>query len=517
MKLLSPEQVRAADQFTIEKEPITSILLMERASSAFTEAFTKLYPTSRPVVIFCGSGNNGGDGLAIGRMLTQQDYMVDCFAFNGKHKSADFEINFQRLSELIDINLIQTQSDLPKISRSSIVIDAIFGSGLSRPVSGVYAQAIDHINSSGVSVVSVDIASGLFSDQAVSKDGAVVQANRTFSFQLPKLAFLLPENESFVGDWEVLDIGLNQHFIDQQTADHFLLAFKDIKPLLTPRKRFSHKGTYGHAVLLAGSRGKMGAAVLAAQACLRSGVGLLTMQVPKVGYEIVQITVPEAMTLTDTENDFLSIKAAWPEHTTLGIGPGLGKHQQTAAFLHQCLKEAKSPMVLDADALNILAENPDWLGLLPKNSILTPHPKEFTRLVGDAQNDYERLKQLTEFSKKYKVVTVLKGAYSAICESNGQVFFNKTGNPGMATAGSGDVLTGLLTGILAQGKSPLNAAKLGVFLHGLAGDLAAVDLGQEALLATDIINYIATAYRKLQKPGSFNKVIFAKSSGYVRF
>ena len=499
MKLLNPEQVRAADQYTIEKEPITSILLMERASNAFTEAFTKLYPISRPVVIFCGPGNNGGDGLAISRMLTQQDYIVDCFAFYGKDRSEDFEINFQRLSELIDINVIQTQSDLPKISRSSIVIDAIFGSGLSRPVSSVYAQAIDHINNSGVNVVSVDIASGLFSDQAVSKDGAVIQSSKTFSFQLPKLAFLLPENDSYVGDWEVLDIGLNQHFIDQQNTDHFLLEFKDIKALLTSRNKFSHKGTYGHALLIAGSKGKMGAAVLAAQACLRSGVGLLTMQVPNAGYEIVQISVPEAMALTDTEKDFLSIKAAWPEHTTLGVGPGIGKHPQTAAFLHQCLKEAKSPIVLDADALNILSENQDWLDLLPENSILTPHPKEFSRLVGDTQNDYERLKQLTEFSKRYKVVTVLKGAYSAICDSNGQIFFNKTGNPGMATAGSGDVLTGMLIGILAQGRSPLDAAKLGVFLHGLAGDLGAEDLGQEPLLATDIINYIAPAYQKLRE------------------
>ena len=502
MKLLSPDQIRAADQYTIQNEPIASILLMERAARSFTQAFVKLYGSSRPTVIFCGTGNNGGDGLAIARMLLEQDYMVQCYTFHSNQNSDDFEINYQRLSELIDIGLIKTLNDLPKISRSSIVVDAIFGSGLSRPVTGVYAQAIDHINSSGVQIISVDIASGLFADQANSKEGAVVQATRTFSFQLPKLAFLLPQNESFVGDWEVLDIGLDTHFIEQQETKYFLLGFRDIKPLLSRRRRFSHKGTYGHAIILAGSKGKMGAAVLAARACLRSGVGLLTLQVPEVGYEIVQTAVPEAMALTDVENNFLSSKPAWPEYDAMGIGPGLGKHTQTATFLQQCLREAKNPLVLDADALNILSENPDWLDTIPNNSLLTPHPKEFSRLVGEAQNDYERLRQLIEFSKKYQVITVLKGAYSAICDPNGQVFFNGTGNPGMATAGSGDVLTGLLTGLLAQGHSPLNTALIGVFLHGLAGDLGAEELGQESLLATDILKYVPAAYRILHDSGA---------------
>ncbi|MGI9543016.1 MAG: NAD(P)H-hydrate dehydratase [Cyclobacteriaceae bacterium] len=499
MKLLSPEQVRAADQYTIENEPIASTLLMERAAKAFTESFTRLYASSRPIVIFCGTGNNGGDGLAIGRMLVEQDYAVYCYTFESEHRSDDFEINFRRLTQLIDVYLIQSQSDLPKIARSSIVIDAIFGSGLSRPAAGLYAQVIDHINGSGVSVISVDIASGLFANQPNSKEDTIVQATKTFSFQLPKLAFLLPQNESFVGDWEVLNIGLDQHFIDQQETDYCLLKLEDIKPMLHARTRFSHKGTYGHAILLAGSKGKMGAAVLAARACLRSGAGLLTMQIPAIGYETVQTAVPEAMALSDVENDFLSAKAVWPDHDAVGIGPGLGKHQQTTMFLQLCLQEAKNPLVLDADALNILSENSDWLDLLPKNSILTPHPKEFSRLVGNAQNDYDRLRQLIEFSKKYQVITVLKGAYSAICNLNGQIFFNKTGNPGMATAGSGDVLTGLLTGLLAQGHSPLNTAKIGVYLHGLAGDLGVEDLGQESLLATDIINYVAPAYRKLHK------------------
>ena len=497
MKLLSPEQIRAADQYTIENEPISSIRLMERAAVAFTAAFAKDYVPSNPVVVVCGTGNNGGDGLAIGRLLIEQGYKVHSYVVDrGGHHTNDFGINYERLSKLVEIGSIDSSTQSLKIPNGAVVIDALFGSGLSRPVEGLHAWVIDSINSSDATVVSVDIASGLFVDQPVG-DHPVIEADRTFSFQLPKLAFMLPQNVRYVGAWQVLDIGLDPDFIEQQETDYHLIDRKDIVAQLKRRNRFSHKGNYGHAILLAGSKGKMGAAILAAKACLRSGVGLLTLQIPECGYEIIQSAVPEAMVVTDITADHLSAKGLWPKFDVMGIGPGIGQHADTGVFLRKSMTETKAPMALDADALNILSQHPDWLEFVPKNSILTPHPKEFSRLTGDAQDDFHRLNLLQGFSQKYQVNTVLKGAYSGICTPKGQVFFNQTGNPGMATAGSGDVLTGIITGLLAQGYDPVVAARMGVFLHGMAGDLAIVDVSEESMVASDIINYLGATYLKL--------------------
>ncbi|MFM7850436.1 MAG: NAD(P)H-hydrate dehydratase, partial [Flammeovirgaceae bacterium] len=376
-----------------------------------------------------------------------------------------------------------------------IIIDAIFGSGLSRPASGVYAQVMNAINESKAKVVAVDVPSGLYVNKHSSGD--IVKAHYTVSFQLPKLAFLLPENEKYVGEWAVVDIGLSKDFVRNTNCDYFFVDKKSTGKLLKPRHRFSHKANYGHALLLAGSYGKIGACVLAARAALRAGVGLLTIGSPKCGYNILQTSVPEAMVQPDEADKYLS-KLSELNYQTVGVGPGIGKHPETAEVLKNLLSNFRQPMVLDADALNILAENSSLFSFVPKNSILTPHPKEFERLIGRWGNDFERLEKQKQLSKQYHWVIVLKGANSSITSPRGEVFFNSTGNAGMATAGSGDVLTGILTALLAQGYESTEAAVLGVYLHGLAGDLAAYDIGQDSLMASDIITYLPQAFRALK-------------------
>ncbi len=505
MKILSAEKIREADAATIKNEPIASIDLMERASQQFTKAFTEIFRDKRPaVVIFAGPGNNGGDGLAVARMLLRQKYKVKvCVVSTSDKYSKDCQTNIKRLEKLTNIIYIKKTGDIPEISDKSIVVDALFGSGLSRPVEGLFATVIEKINASGATVVAVDMPSGLFSDRAVdAKSATIARAGYTFSFQLPKLAFLFRQNEQFVGKWQVLDIGLDQNFIAQAETDYQWVDEEMAAGLVKNRNKFSHKGDFGKVLLIAGSHGKMGAAVLGAQACLRTGAGLLTLHIPKKGYDIIQISLPEAMASVDKHADYFTKlkKKEVNLYDTIGVGPGIGQEKATKSALAKLLKNAKQfnkPMVLDADALNICSQDESLLKLLPADVILTPHPKEFERLGGKAKNDFHRLELARQFARKHKTHLVLKGAYSAIVTPKGKVYFNSTGNPGMATGGSGDVLTGILSALLAQGYAPLEASLLGVFLHGLAGDLAAKKQGQEALMASDITAAIPAAYQQL--------------------
>ncbi len=329
------------------------------------------------------------------------------------------------------------------------------------------------------------------------KEGAIIRADYTLSFQIPKLAFLLPENDQFVGHWEILDIGLSAEYINKTTTDYFYMEKRDIKPMLKSRRKFAHKGSFGHALLIAGGYGKMGAAILASKACLRSGVGLLHSHVPKAAIQIMQTATPETMLSIDRYENYFSEIPDLSPFNAIGIGPGLGMEHQSQMALKLLIQEFQHPIVFDADALNILAENKTWLSFIPKESILTPHPKEFERLAGKWSNDFEKLQMLKDFSFKHGVYIILKGANTVTCFPDGRHFFNSNGNPGMATAGSGDVLTGLITGLLAQGYSPGIAAVIGVYLHGLAGDIAAKKLGFEAMLAGDIIDNIGRAFKKL--------------------
>jgi ADP-dependent NAD(P)H-hydrate dehydratase / NAD(P)H-hydrate epimerase len=496
LKILTSKQTKELDAYTIQHEPIASIDLMERACRAFVSWFTDHFPPEKKVGIVCGTGNNGGDGLGIARLLHEWNYTVQVWIVKGLvPESEDFKLNLQRLKGKVEINDIVSESDKRLFHECDILIDAIFGSGLSRPVEGIYAQVIQCINQTNAIRVAVDIPSGLLADTI--SQGEIVKAHATITFQLPKLSFLLPQNFKYVGDWHIVTIGLDKTFLKNLPSNFYYLQKKDIKKLRINRAKFDHKGDYGKALIVAGSYGKIGAAVLAAQAAIRSGLGLLTVNIPKSGYAILQIAVPEAMVSIDMSDDCISTEPDHLAYDAIGIGPGLGQESVTAEALRKLLQQYDKPVVLDADALNILAREPGILEFVPSNSILTPHLKEFERLAGLWKDDFLRLELQVEFSKKWSVITVLKGAHTCITTPGGIAYFNSTGNPGMATGGSGDVLTGLITGLLAQGLSPENAAIYGVYLHGTAGDHAAMIHGMEAMVASDIILSIPEAFKAL--------------------
>ncbi len=498
LKILSSTQVRNLDQFTIDHEPIAPIDLMERACQSFTDWFAARFSQDKKIGIVCGPGNNGGDGLGIARMLLQLGYPIKVWIVKGGLKESDsFKKNLEKIRGKADLFEITKSSDKGLFSECDILIDALFGSGLSRAVDGTFLQAITCVNQSGAIRISVDIPSGLFMDSHT--EGATVQAQHTVSFQLPKLAFFLPENQDKVGQWHLVDIGLSEAFIDSIETQNTFVTARSIKKIVRPRKTFSHKGVFGHALLIAGSFGQMGACVLAAKAALRSGVGLLTVHVPNSGNFIVQTSVPEAMTSVDVNDNYFSGIKEVLNYSAIGIGPGLGIESSTVNAFAKTLEDFKKPMIIDADGLNILSANPALLKLIPERSILTPHPKEFERLAGGWKDDFERLELLRAFAHRTKSIIVLKGAFSSIAFPDGQVYFNSTGNPGMATGGSGDVLTGILTGLLAQGYSSQETALLGVYLHGLAGDLASVELGVNSMIASDIVHKIPHAFIKLNR------------------
>lgn len=495
MKILNALQIKQADEFTIKNEPILSIDLMERAATRCVEWLKNKYDTDKSFAIFCGVGNNGGDGLAIARLLIENKYFIKIFVVEfSKNYSPDFVINLEKLKKTNVELVILSEKDFQfKIAPDAIVIDAIFGSGLNKPIEGFVAKIIYQLNSH--QVVSIDIPSGLFGeDNQHNNIKNIITANYTLTFEQPKLAMMFPQNDVFCGECVVLPIGLHPDFIKTVETPYFFITKQDVKGLVLPRQKFSHKGIYGHALLIAGSYGKMGAAILSSKACNRSGVGLLTVHVPKEGVEILQTTVPEAMCSTSDEEKIIANIPLLDNYDAVGVGPGLGMEKQTQNALKLLIQQVKVPMLLDADALNILSENKTWLAFLPSSSILTPHPKEFERLVGKWNNDEERLQLQIEFSAKNDVIVVLKGAHTSISTPSGNVYFNSSGNPGMATAGAGDVLTGIITSLLAQGYLPENAAILGVYLHGVAGDIALEHTGEEALIASDIISAIADAF-----------------------
>jgi len=502
MKIYSTAQIRAWDAYTLENEPIASVNLMNRAAQVFTDWLIQCYPdNTRPVVVFCGTGNNGGDGVAVARLLHWLgfDAKVVVCDFAAK-RSVDFEAQIALLPQHSNISIewFNIAKDLPAVSPNALIIDALFGSGLNRPLHGEWAQVVDYLNKLPNEVVSIDLPSGLLADVHTAGE-AVVHADQIFSFERPKLAFFFPENAERVGEWSFESIGLHPDF-ERETASPFHYLTKiEAKALFRPRKKFSHKGTFGHALLVAGSFGKMGAAVLAAKSCIRSGVGLLTVHAPRCGNLVLQISVPEAMSSPDHRARFWADVPDIQGYSSIGVGPGIGKAPETAAALQGLLQVCEKPLVLDADALNLLSENPEWWDFIPKNSILTPHPKEFERLFGKTKNDFQRNDLQRKKAKKHKVIILLKGAHTTIACPDGECWFNPTGNPGMATGGTGDVLTGILTGLLAQGYPPKSAALLGVYLHGLAGDLAAMSISQEALTAGDLVDFLGKAWLAIRK------------------
>jgi ADP-dependent NAD(P)H-hydrate dehydratase / NAD(P)H-hydrate epimerase len=494
LKILTSSQVKALDAHTIQHEPIASIDLMERACRAFTFWFTARFTSDKRVGVICGTGNNGGDGLGIARLLQAHGYDVKVWIVRGSMpETEDFKINLSRIRGKLPTFEIRTESDQNLFTDRSVLIDAVFGSGLSRTAEGIYAQVIGCINKTNAVKVAVDVPSGLMADKL--SEGEIVKAHFTVSFQLPKLAFLLPKSGIYVGEWHIFDIGLDLRFIEDAVSPYFLLEQQDIRKRLRSRLKFDHKGKFGHALLIAGSYGKMGAAVLSSRACLRSGVGLLTVHVPRCGYTILQTAVPEAMVRVDTDEHCVTSVSDFKDYSAIGIGPGIGQDSNTISAFTKLLEACDKPLVLDADALNILGSNRELIDLLPKGSVLTPHPKEFDRLVGGWKTDFERLEKQLDFAGKTGTVVLVKGAHTAIASPDGRIFFNNTGNPGMATGGSGDVLTGIIAALLAQGYTGLDSAIIGCWMHGWAGDKAAGHLGQTSLIASDITDYLRDAFR----------------------
>lgn len=505
MKIFTSAQIHELDNYTIEHEPIKSIDLMERAARVLTRAISEEWPDNVPVVVFAGPGNNGGDALAVARLLTEQGYQVQTFLFNiNGHLSADCTENKRRLMETKRVKNqfieVTQEFDPPHLERGMLVVDGLFGSGLNKPLAGGFASLVKYINASPSQIVSIDVPSGLMTeDNTYNVRANIIRAHTTLTLQQPKLSFLFPENQTFIGQLRVLDIRLSQEGMEKIEAQYAVVEESMVRQLLIGRNPFAHKGQMGNALLIAGSYCMAGAAVLSARACLRSGAGKVTVNSPKRNIPILQMSVPEAIVQSGMEETYFAEAVDTEDFDALGIGPGLGQSEQTAIALIAQLRRTQCPIVADADALNILANHRAWLQQLPKDIILTPHAKELDRLEGHSADSYERLTKAINLASKLKGYVILKGRYTAICMPDGHVFFNPTGNAGMATAGSGDVLTGVITGLLARGYKPQDACILGTYLHGLAGDLAAHDLGEESLLASDIIRYLARAFKRLRE------------------
>ena len=502
-KIFPTTKIKELDAYTIANEPIASIDLMERASQALVKAITGRWNIDTPFTVFAGPGNNGGDALAISRLMAEKGYKLEVYLFNTKGSlSADCEKNKEQLTGVpgIDFHEVTSQFVPPVLTEEHIVIDGLFGSGLNKTLSGGFAAVVKYINASPAKVVAIDIPSGLMGeDNTYNVQANIIRADLTLSLQLPKLAFLFAENEPYVGEWELLDIGLSENAIEKTETDFCLLENEDMPYLLKPRGKFAHKGNFGRALLIAGSQGMAGASVLAARACLRSGVGLLTVHVPFCNNSIVQTSVPEAMTELDINETCFASPTDTDDYQAVGIGPGMGKSVETEAALFEQIDSCQTPMVVDADALNLLGERRSYIGRLPKGSILTPHPKELERLVGKCQNSYERLMKARELAGTAGVHIILKGAYSAIITPQGKCYFNVTGNPGMATGGSGDVLTGIVLSLLAQGYDAETAACLSAYVQGLAGDIACKKQGMIGMTAGDIVTCLPLAWRMLNE------------------
>ncbi len=503
MKLFGSDQIKQIDEYTINEEPVGSIDLMERAAGQILIWYLQKFDRSKRIFIFAGPGNNGGDGLALARLLNSNRYEpVVCYVEFTEKTTEDWKTNLNRLKTEtnVEIKYISGTDQIPVISGNDVIIDAIFGTGITRPAEGLAGDVIRFINQSGATVISVDIPSGMFGEDNSGNDyDKVVSADFTLSFQFPKLSFMFAENAVRLGEWIILPIGLSPNAIRNTVSPYVFLEKKDVAELLRKRNKFDHKGIFGHGLLVSGSYGKMGAAILGAKAALRTGIGLITCQAPLCGVDPLQTAIPEAMVIPDQNEIHITGVANTDSFSAVGAGPGIGTDPETQRAIYKLLKQCKKPMVIDADGLNILSLNPTWLTIIPEGTILTPHPKEFERLAGKSANSWLRLMRQIEFAKEHRCVIILKGAHTSVATSDGRVFFNSTGNPGMAKAGSGDTLTGIILSLLSQGYKPEEAAILGVYLHGLAGDIAVEESSYESIIATDIINNVSKAFNRLRE------------------
>lgn len=499
MKIFTVENIRSADQYTIENEPVSSVQLMERASSLCVEWIFSNCKHHTKFVIFCGNGNNGGDGLAIARMLYLKGFDIDVFINKEQLKFSDEAlINYKRLKDISGISLRDfNETSTYNFDEKTVIIDALFGTALSRNPEGIFKTVIEVLNSKNNPKISIDIPSGLFANQMNDENSTIFKADYTLTFQFWKKTFLHPETGNFAGKVIVLDINLVQEFIENTQTDDFVIDDEIILNIFKIRQDFAHKGTYGKSIIVGGSYGKIGAVVLATKSALKTGSGLTFVLAPNCGYEILQTSVPEAMFMDGGEKFINQIEEV--ENTVYGIGPGLGTEKETEKALLEFLEYHQAPLILDADALNIISTDNSYVKLIPKKSIITPHPKEFERLFGKTENSFERLGLAKTKAKELGIYIVLKDHHTQLITPEGTVFYNITGNSGLAKGGSGDILTGIITSLLAQKYSEQEAAILGVWLHGKAADLAAEKYSKEAMQPTDVINEIGNVFLHLNK------------------
>ena len=503
MKIFTSRQIKEWDRYTIEHEPVKSIDLMERAASAVADEIARRWVPMR-VIVFAGPGNNGGDALAVARLLAERSFAVSVYLFNiHNNLSPDCAANKKRLVESVkveDFVEVKVNFDPPVLDADTLVVDGLFGAGLDKPLAGGFSSLVKYINQSEAPVVSIDLPSGLMPEDNSSNVRAnIVRATLTLTFQQLKLSMLFAENQPYLGEVKVLDIRLSKSFAESKDSRFSLVEEGELRSFLRRRWPFAHKGEMGHALLIAGSYGMSGAAILSARACLRSGVGKLSVHTPKANYTVMQMAVPEAVLQMDASELRFTEALDTTAYSAMGVGPGLGTDETTALSLISQLRRANCPVVIDADAINILAAHRAWLQQLPKDCILTPHPKEMERLLGAASHDScELLNRASEMAARLQAYILLKGHYTALCLPSGQVIFNTTGNAGMATAGCGDVLTGVITGLLARGYQHQQACMLGMYLHGLAGDLAVRTKGMESLVASDIVDSLPAAFRYIE-------------------
>lgn len=520
MKIFSKDQIYEGDKLTAERQNITSTDLMERAGTQiFRWLDLRMQGAQVPIHIFCGIGNNGGDGLVLGRHLLTHGYNAIVYIVNYSDKrSKDFLTNYERIKS-VSKNwpiVIDDEDKFPIIGKDDIIVDAVFGIGLNRPAVNWVQHLFQHFKASGAFTLSIDIPSGMYTDRVPDRAEGVVWANHTLSFQAPKLIFFLPETQQFTRNWEVLDIGIDPNYIRENKPEAELIGKAEVLSFYKPRDKFSYKNNFGHCMIIGGSYGKIGAPILSTKAVMAAGAGLVTAYIPKCGYTAMQSSFPEAMVLTDkNENEISKIDLPF-QPDVIGIGPGLGTSDITSKGIKEFLEENKIPLVIDADLINILGASQELLTLVPANSVFTPHPGEFKRLIGEWKDDFDKLEKAKEFSKKYQSIVVIKGSNTMIIDRD-DLYINSTGNQGLATAGAGDVLTGIITGLIGQKYCPLQAAIFGVYLHGKSADLVVEETGYHSMIASDVIIGISHAFMDLfnipkSEPEKSNKKNSSKSN-----
>lgn len=497
IKIIASPNIKLIEAESIIEQNIQSVDLMERAGTAFADWFTQHFKDIKvPIQIFCGTGNNGGDGLVIARLLSQRFYAIQIMICHLSGLESDnFKLNKKKLPSKQGIQLFELfendPSDQIPFINNGIVIDALLGTGTNRTLIPYWQNIFDIINTKNTIKVAVDIPSGMPSEAMF--EGTPICCDYTISFQCPKLSFFIPESATYVGDLTLVSIGLSMDAIVKTPSPYFLTTEKDIQTLIKKRNRISNKNNFGHALIIAGSSTMPGAASLAGRSCMRSGVGLCTIATIPDCFNIILSRSPELMCM-----NLLEIKQmSWNRINSIAIGPGIG-HADYINEIFDTILQQDIPMVIDADGLNYISKEKSRLNQLKPNTIITPHTGEFDRLFGPSDNGFERLKKARLAAQQYHLIIILKGANTAVVNSNGCVYFNQTGNSGMATAGSGDVLTGIIAGLLAQAYEPFNAARTAVWIHGLSGDYALQQQSFESLIASDIIEQLGQSFNSLK-------------------